>query len=336
MAHPMIGEKNSAAPRNAAARKRSDTPAGEWEPYACRLPAPNDRPFDGTVCATLTEVYHVAHVSDACRIIEDGRIKAGLIGDESRLRRTRTSVCWLSANYWHPGSLYGTVQFTFRWDEIIRDRAVYWVEIMDYPNPAYRFLITDRDASTLRFVERYNPKTARGPLRLRKGTWYWNSRYTSEFMVDADLSLQRCVELKTISHRRDRCRLYPSSCTEATRSTWSTGAQTLAYLIGRDLTRVRRCLVRRSGSGALELGSTVRDTLSFLLDELTEIAPHGPVKSAGRCRSVMTGALLLYGAGQFKEAKELVQTLASREVARSALEKLVINYLRLSDFTLPN
>jgi hypothetical protein len=50
----------------------------------------------------------------------------------------------------------------------------------------------------------------------------------------------------------------------------------------------------------------------------------------------MTGALLLYGAGQFKEAKELVQTLASREVARSALEKLVINYLRLSDFTLPN
>jgi hypothetical protein len=41
----------------------------------------------------------VAHVADACRIIDDGRVKAGLIGDESRLRRSRTSVCWLSANY---------------------------------------------------------------------------------------------------------------------------------------------------------------------------------------------------------------------------------------------
>jgi hypothetical protein len=65
------------------------------------------------------------NVPDACRIIEDGQIKAGLIGDESRLRRTRTSVCWLSANYWQPGSIYGTVQFTFRWDDIIRGRDVY-------------------------------------------------------------------------------------------------------------------------------------------------------------------------------------------------------------------
>jgi hypothetical protein len=111
--------------RKAARRDVADTPADEWERYACRIPACGDRRFDRRVCATLTEVYHVAHVPDACRIIEDGRIKAGLIGDESRLRRTRTSVCWLSANYWQPGSIYGTVQFTFRWEDIIRDSDVY-------------------------------------------------------------------------------------------------------------------------------------------------------------------------------------------------------------------
>jgi hypothetical protein len=98
--------------RNAARRDSADTLAHEWARYACRIPARGDRRFDRrVVCATLTEVYHVAHVPDACRIIEDGRIKAGLIGDESRLGRTRTSVCWLSANYWHPGSIYGTNGF---------------------------------------------------------------------------------------------------------------------------------------------------------------------------------------------------------------------------------
>jgi hypothetical protein len=221
-------------------------PEEEWEAYACRVPRPGGRSFDLRLCSTLTEVHHVAHVADACRIIDDGRVKAGLIGDESRLRRSRTSVCWLSANYWTPGSIYGTVEFAFRWEDIIRDRDVYWVEVMDYPNPAYRFLITDRDLSDSNLIQPYDPETARGPLRLRDGIWYWNGQYTSEFMVDADLPLRRCVEIKTITHRRDRCRLHPSSCAEADRSTWSTGAQTLAYVIARNLTGVRRCFMHRS------------------------------------------------------------------------------------------
>jgi hypothetical protein len=313
--------------RNAARRDSADTLAREWERYACRIPARGDRRFDRrVVCATLTEVYHVAHVPDACRIIEDGRIKAGLIGDESRLRRTRTSVCWLSANYWHPGSIYGTVQFTFRWDDIIRDRHVYWVEDRPYTPRAYRFLITDRDPSTLGLVQPYDPEAAKGPLRLRDGTSYWNAQCTSEFMVDADLPLRRCVEITTITHRDDRCRLYPSGCAEATRNIWSTGAQTLAYVIGRNLTHVRHCFVRRADSRAHEL---VRTTLGYLLDELTEEEPLGPIKSAGRRQAVMTGALLLYGAGQFEDAQEVVQTLASRAVAQTALETLVRARLRL-------
>jgi hypothetical protein len=208
---------------------RSGAPSGEeWEAYACRIPRPGERAFDRRVCSTLTEVQHVAHVADACRIIEDGRIKAGLIGDDSRLRRSRTSVCWLSANYWSPGSIYGTVEFTFCWEDIIRDRHVYWVEVMDYPNPAYRFLITDRDLSDSGLVQPYDPQTARGPLRLRDGIWCWNGEYTSEFLLDADLPLRCCIEIETIMHRRGRCRLHPSSCTEADRTTWSTGAQTRA------------------------------------------------------------------------------------------------------------
>jgi hypothetical protein len=322
------------ARRSARNSETRVAPAEEWEAYACRIPRPGERSFDGRVCATLTEVYHVAHVADACRIIEDRRIRAGLIGDESRLRSTRTSVCWLSANYWTPGSIYGTVEFTFRWDDIIRDRQVYWVEVMDYPNRAYRFLITDRDLSGSSLVRAYDPETARGPLRLCEGTWYWNRKYTSEFMVDEDLPLRRCVEIKAIKHRRDRCRLHPSSCTEADRSTWSIGAQTLAYVIARGLTGVRRCIMHRSENGVDDPGSTLRDTLDHLLHELTEEEPGGPITSPRRSQAAMKGALLLYGTGQFDDAKEVVRALASRAVAEAALQEEARAYLGLPEFSI--
>jgi hypothetical protein len=59
----------------------------------------------------IETVRHIAHVPTAKRIIEDGRIKSGLIYDQSVLNRSRISVVWLSANTWANGSMYGTVAF---------------------------------------------------------------------------------------------------------------------------------------------------------------------------------------------------------------------------------
>ncbi len=321
--------------RNSSHRERSAAEE-EWEDYACRIPALGGRQLDRRTCSPLDQVFHVAHVADACRIIEDGRIKAGLIGDESRLRRTRTSVCLLSANYWQPGSIYGAIQFTFRWEDIIRDRDVYWVEVMNYPNPAYRFLITDRDLSDSRFLRSYDPEIANGPLRLRNGRWYWNETYTSEFMVDADLPLRRCIQIKSISHRADRCRLYSPNCAEANRSIWENGAQILAYVIARDLTRVRHCFVRRTTSGKREPGEAVRDTIGYLLDDLMPEEPHGPISSRRRSDAVLRGALLLYGSGQLEDAQEVTRTLASREIARAALERHAKRFLQVPELSLPD
>jgi hypothetical protein len=316
-------------------RRNGSAAQEEWEPYACLIPARGDHGFDRRTCSTLDQVFHVAHVPDACRIIEDGRIKAGLIGDESRLRVTRTSVCWLSANYWTPGSIYGTIQFTFKWEQIIRDRDIYWVEVMNYPNPAYRLLITDRDFPDMSLLRPYDPETAQGPLRLRNGDWYWNDEFTSEFMLDADLSLRHCVDIKAISHRADRCRLYSPNCTEANGTVWENGARTLAYVLARDLTRVRHCFVQLTEEGDQQLGSTVRDAIKFLLDELTPEEPHGPISSERRSDAVLVGALLLYGSGQIEDAQEAVRVLASQDTARAALERQARRYFRLPAFSLP-
>jgi hypothetical protein len=62
--------------------------AAEWERFTIRTLKPVE----------LTTVRHVAHVSSARRVVEDGRIKAGLVYDESRLNKSRISVVWVSAN----------------------------------------------------------------------------------------------------------------------------------------------------------------------------------------------------------------------------------------------
>ncbi|MBR0891817.1 hypothetical protein [Bradyrhizobium diazoefficiens] len=183
----------------------------------------------------MTKVHHVAHVPDARRILEDKRVRSGLIYDESRLNRTRTCVSWASANTWVEGSIYGNVQFTFDWADIIRGRRVYWVEDMpDYSPPAYRLLLTDRDLSpgVSRNVIAYDPAVDKGPLREREGDWYWNDDYTSEFMIEDDLPLRLCRGVSFIRHRRDICRLHGCSCGDRTASEFMIGGRIMAFLLG--------------------------------------------------------------------------------------------------------
>ena len=71
----------------------------------------------------MAAVQHIAHVPAAKRIIEDGRIRSGLIYDESLLNRSRISVVWLSANTWANGSVYGTVAFEFSGTDIVEGHS---------------------------------------------------------------------------------------------------------------------------------------------------------------------------------------------------------------------
>src|SRR5215204_3634492 len=149
----------------------------------------------------ITAVRHMAHVPAAKRIIEDGRIRSGLIYDESVLNRSRISVVWLSANTWANGSVYGTVTFEFSWADIIEGQNIYWVEaIKDYNPTAFRFLLSKRDV-TSRHIEPYDPRRDDGPLRFRDGKWFRAGNLTSEFMV----SLDRSTALDFVNHHPRYC-----------------------------------------------------------------------------------------------------------------------------------
>jgi hypothetical protein len=226
----------------------------EWVKFAAK----------GDARAKLDQVHHIAHLPEALQIIEAGRIKAGLVYDESRLTTTRTSVSWFSANQWAYGSRYGTVQFTFDWSDLVDGRTIFWVEAIDrYKPPAYRFLLTGKvdDQKLPSGVVPYDPRKSGGPLSLNRNEWFWNGSYTSEFMIDSDVELSRCRSIKTVSHHRRYCSL-PPNCREMNWGSHEAASLIITRLLGHGIgsKHVREALLEKG-----RLGFTAEDGLDWFL-----------------------------------------------------------------------
>src|SRR5271168_5329606 len=225
---------------------------GEWKKYG--LNAGKGKLSDDA--RELQTVYHIVHAQTCRRILEDEKLRAGIIGDESILRTSRIGVVWMSANYWHNGSIYGSVRFGFNWKKLVRDRNIYWVEAREYNNPAYRLLISERDLSDDKRLELYDPETDDGPLRKKDGTWYWNGRYTSEFMIDQDISLSSVASFDFVGHAKSR---ESRSCKEEESGYQATGGQIMSFILGNSVHCLDRVLVDED-----DLTSTANHNLSSI------------------------------------------------------------------------
>ena len=307
----------------------------EWTPYKINIPKESGpAPGDG---APLHTVYHVVHLATARRILEDGCLSGGLIYDESRLKKSRICVTWLSANTWSPGSIYGNVQFAFPWTQQIRSRC-YWVEAMTaYRPPAYRILLTDRDLSESKYVRQYYPASDKGPLRERGGAWYWNYRYTSEVMVEGNVPLDECTGIKFIDHHESICRLNGASCTDFKATAERIGGKVIAFLLGYGLHTVDHILTQRSRPHRTKtLNHATNVGIDGVLRTLGRKKDRfgGPIKSEPSRRPLVRGALALYGCGKTAAAQELIALLNSRGTFEKALSEIVNEHFRLKDWTI--
>jgi hypothetical protein len=267
----------------------------------------------------LTIVRHIVHVPLARRIVEDGQIKAGLIYDESRLNKSRISVVWVSANTWGPGSIYGTVEFQFAWSDLVVGQKIYWVEAMDYRPNAYRLLLSKRDIPTGANTP-YDPAKDEGPLRVMDGKYYWNGEYTSEFMIEEDLLLNRCTCLHFVPHHAQYCRPFGNGCEDRQMqpSPQRTGGKILSFVLGNGLHVIDKLLKPGQPFTELQVGY---EGLAASLP--SEVQFSGTISADRQCQDVVRGSLALYGAGQLDQARKLLALISSKDNFTKALKAIV-------------
>lgn len=303
--------------------QNEDTVMSEWARFNFRIEDP--LPFH---IRELNEVYHIVHLRISRRILEDRELRAGLIHDESKLNKTRLCVTWLSANDWsnYKGSIYGTVRFTFDWEKIIENRSLYKVEVMEYKNAAYRLLVTDRDMSESKRVVPFDPSKEKGPVRYKNGRWYWNGKFTSEFMLESDLSLKQAKSLSFVEH--GGCR-ESRACTEQETPKHTAAAQTLAFLLGNSIHCVDHLLLNEKG-----LNGDADSYINYLWSALGRKTDRfgGALKKAKSTEDVLLGALALYGSGQHAAAIETVKTINSQDIFTDALTEIIRRHFELPDW----
>jgi hypothetical protein len=301
----------------------------EWEKYKIK----GDPAKAG---AELNIVRHIAHVPASRRIIEDQRIKAGLIYDESRLNKSRISVVWLSANSWAFGSIYGTVEFRFDWNTLVEGNKVYWVEAMtQYKPAAYRFLLSSRDPAEFGsgLIEPYDATKDDGPLRKSGDKWYWNGNFTSEFMVDNDLHLREATGLDFVSHNQQFCSIHGNTCAERKENPTrdKTGGRILAYLLAHEIRVLNKHLKPEEG----KRNQLLDTAFSGLHAALSQSDFGGPLHVAASCDKVVTGALALYGMDQLESTLELLTLLKSADGFNKALVGIVQRHFGIPDWVAP-
>ncbi len=279
-------------------------------------------------------VRHIVHVPVARRIIEDSKIKAGLIYDQSRLNSSRLSVVWLSANTWAWGSIYCTIEFQFQWNNLIAQKNVYWVEAMnDYRPPAYRLLLSRNKFSSL---TPYDANTDDGPLKFHGGKWYWNSSYTSEFIIDDDLMLSDCSGIEFVAHNHSYCRTNGSNCKERSAPTFKSGGRLLAYIIGHGLHDLDEHL-KPTNDDPDKRHDLLDTALSGLWLAMTgKTTFNGSTKDPKDCQNVARGALALYGMDRIQAARDLLSLIQTERDFRKALKLLVRHHFGLASWRMEN
>jgi hypothetical protein len=266
-------------------------------------------------------------LADAIRIFEDGRIRAGLVYDESKLNTARVTVCWVSPKEWVNDYIYGHISFEFDWDEIVGDNKIRWVEVRTTGKRVIcRFLISANDYPTSGLSE-YPFKTVCGPLYRDDSSakWYHNNLITSEYMVDTDLPLAMDKHIYFVGHHPQRCskvKWNQGECPDKSVPSDVIGAKLLSWLIGMNRQDVQRLfhhpeLPRR-------LNATVTEAISRLKRELVkawryEAAPPHPRDWA----SLLRAALVAFADGQVAQLSAILALFPDKDSLNTTFWTLV-------------
>ncbi|MDY0748716.1 hypothetical protein SNE35_29730 [Paucibacter sp. R3-3] len=295
-----------------------------WKPY--KVGAPSTNTGWSVDCQPFDEVSHVSHIESALRIVEDRKIKQGLVFDESILNTERVLVSWLSPNSWAYGYRYGNVRFTFDFASLVKGKKYYWVEVITkYKPPALRILVTTEDHSAR--LTPYDPEKGDGPWWYDSSNdkHYYNGAYTLEFMFEQDLPIRELKKVDFVQHHSDYCSVHrtsPNSCSEIGMHGSKAGARFLAMAAGRgvSLQRLRDTLVEEDN----KLSDRTTDALGWIALKLRKVVFTQQVKSSSDTGHAVARAVLnALAANEIEDAQLLASLFWSYNALVRALAAVV-------------
>ena len=226
--------------------------------------------------------------------------------------------------------MYGTVRFTYDWNTILANRKMYWVESLDWFRwPAFRFLLTENDPPKHKKIKFYDPQENKGPVRSKRGSWYYRSDRTSHFLVEGDISIDQCTNIDFVDHVDGKCLRYGDYCSEKGRLAQQTNPRMMAYILGRSIHSADSFLSPEKAKSLGDFG------IRHLVTELKEgdWKFRGTVSKRNRTEALLRGALLLYEAGFDEAAKVVLSQFSNNKVFRKALRKLVGKHFDLPKYS---
>lgn len=267
-------------------------PPNPWTKFAVRPPSTaNNWTID---CQPLVTVSHVAHVPIAVRIVEDARLRADLVFDDSKLNTKRIRVVWMSPNDWDRpnGFRYGNVRFSYDWATLLGSKKAFWVESIAYGVEACRILITETDYSSV--LDPYDPTIGDGPWWVdSKGQHYWNGKFCLEVMVEHDVLLTGATKVDFVKHHGNQCNVDYKTCTYCGWTSDKAGAEFLGLLASAKSSLALPGLVEQHQKGARP-SMAVHGAIGTLSERLSEVAcsRHGTVAAADVEAPALARALL--------------------------------------------
>lgn len=311
-----------------------------WKRYKVGSISSNPK-WTNPACVPLSKISHVAHISTALRIIEDGRIRADLVSDESILRTRRMRVVWLSPNDWVDGFRYGNIRFTFDWTRLIASKKYYWVKsITSYKPPACRILITNEDHSAL--LKSYDPTVGDGPwLQRNSEEHFWNGTYTLEVLVEDDLFMQNVIKIDFVKHHGNMCCNDRGTCPDMGKSVQTASIEFIASLISRNLSVRPLGFMRSTQEDYFDIYQ-IKEAVRELLSEMRRIscnqwgclnATHQSAKVHARA---IIGTFVSYGRldehqGSEEVRKALISSFSNSEEAVRAVAAVLAESLGKPD-----
>ena len=305
----------------------------EWAEFCIGNPSiiPN---WINSDCAPLTTVSHVAHIDLALRIVADGKIKAGLVFDESKLNKERILVVWLSPNHWVDGFRYGNVRFNYNWSTLISGKKFYWVESMAYGVAACRILITSNDYSGR--LTQYIPTQHDGPwwFDASTNTHYWNSNHCLEIMIEDDLDISDCTNTDFVDHHSRFCCNNPKMCKflglKRPQAAASFVAALMAYQNNADALKLTECT-----QGATMPSSDLREAWAYIRMYLSDKIPDS-CYTAGmqNCNEsfVSHAILAAYARTDLNAIIQGASFFNSKQHMLESCSRFTANYFHISDW----